>query len=84
MLDYGYVFGKTLHEKLKERINGSIFVKVTQDDGLYIRIETIGDLTYKYYLDNIADKIHHGLTTDYVAYEVINDFKRFIFSKYLY
>ena len=85
MTDYGYLFTTSLHTKLKEKITGKIFVIVTkEEDALFVRIESYGDITYKYYLDNFSDRILNGLSSDYVAYEVVKDFKGFILSKYLH
>ena len=45
MRDYEYLFATTLHEKLKEKIVGGIFVNVTPDDVLHITIKN-GDVIY--------------------------------------
>lgn len=84
MLDYGYLFETSLHGKLKEKIDGKIFVRVTREDALFVRIESYGGLTYKYYLENFSDRILNGLSTDYVTYEIVKDFKAFILSRYLH
>jgi hypothetical protein len=85
MTDYGYLFATSLHTKLKEKITGKIFVIATkEEDALFVKIESYGDITYKYYLDNFSDRILNGLSSDYVAYEVVKDFKGFILSKYLH
>lgn len=84
MTDYGYLFATSLHTKLKEKITGKIFVRVTKEDALFVRIESYGDITYKCYLENFSDRILNGLSSDYVAYEVVKDFKDFILSKYLH
>ena len=38
MTDYEYLFSTNLHAKLKERIQGGIFVKVNENDSLVIKI----------------------------------------------
>lgn len=38
MTDYEYLFSTNLHAKLKEKIQGGIFVKVNENDSLVIKI----------------------------------------------
>lgn len=82
MTDYEYVFSTALHQKLRERIVGKIFVKVTRNDDLFVKIESYGGLTYKFVRDNFSDSIVNGLTTDFLAYEVEREFKKFVHNKY--
>ena len=39
MTDYEYLFSTNLHAKLKERIQGGIFVKVNENDSLVVAIK---------------------------------------------
>ena len=39
MTDYEYLFSMNLHAKLKERIQGGIFVKVNENDSLVVAIK---------------------------------------------
>ena len=41
MTDYEYLFSTNLHAKLKERIQGGIFVKVNENDSLVIKITSV-------------------------------------------
>ena len=82
MRDYEYLFATTLHQKLREKIIGKIFVKVTTDDALLIKIESLGGLEYKTYIENFSTRIFNGWSTDYAAYEVVNDYKKFVMDRY--
>ena len=54
MTDYGYLFSMNLHAKLKEKIVGRIFVNVTYEDELHVKIESFGDLKYEWFVSNFA------------------------------
>ena len=77
-----YVFAVALHQKLKQRIAGRIFVKVIYGDRLYIKIESYGGLVYESYVDNFTEKALNGLNSEYVAYEIANEFKKVVLNKY--
>lgn len=82
MTDYEYLFTTTLHQKLREKIVGKIFVKVTRNDELFVKIESYGGLEYRFYRSNFSESIVNGYTTDFAAYEVVAEFKKFITNKY--
>ena len=82
MRDYEYLFAKTLHQKLKEKIIGRIFVKVNNNDELYVEIESFGDFTFRTSIDNFSDRILNGLSTDYVVYDIVKQYKSFVMKKY--
>lgn len=87
MREYEYYFAMTLHTRLKPRIKGKIYVKVDWDI-LYVEITTLDDLVYEWTKDNFSDAFLNGYTTEYAAYEIEKDFKRFIadevFNKYFW
>lgn len=84
MFDYEYLFAMTLlHAKLKEKIVGRIFVTVTQDDELYVKIESFGGLTFNWKIEDFSIRIRNGYSSDYAAYEVIQQYKRYIIKTYL-
>ena len=68
MTQYGYDFSMALYAKLKERIYGRIYVKVTDDDELYI--------------NRFSEKMLNGYTTDYATYEVIEKLKKYVMNSY--
>lgn len=76
--DYKQLFSMTLQQKLKYRIKGNIYVKVTLDDALLVVISQNGETIFKKFIDNISDKIRNGLTTDYCAYEVVKEYREVV------
>lgn len=85
MSNYEYVFATNLHEKLKGQIRGRIFVKVVSDDRLYVSIQRdVADKVFNLYINNFSDRILNGWSTDYAAYEIRQDYRKFIMKKYFY
>ncbi len=83
MTDYGYVFSKTLHQKLKEKIYAGVHVKSTDDDKLEIIIARDSEgLLFKMEVDNFSDRLLHGYSTDYAVYEVLTRYRKFILNRY--
>lgn len=83
MTDYGYVFSKALHEKLKEKIYAGIFVRSTNDDSLEIIIARTGEnLVFEMEIQDFANKILHGYSAEYAVYEIMAKYKKFIFNRY--
>lgn len=82
MKDYEYLFATTLHQKLKEKIVGSIFVKVTTNDELFIIIDSFGDIKYKLWFDHFSERIVNGWSTDYAVYDVLSQYRKFINDRY--
>lgn len=83
MADYEYLFVTALHAKLKEKIIGKIYVAVTRENALLVKIESFGGLSYSIAIDNFSDKILNGYSTDYAAYEIVNQYRKFITNKFL-
>lgn len=78
MKDYENLFSTALHQKLKEKIIGKIFIKVNRQDQLYISITRHDGIDYELYIENFSNKFLNGWTTDYAAYEVFEDYKKYI------
>lgn len=83
MKDYEYLFVTSLHSKLKDKINGKIHVKV-QHNKLYVEIERLGLIYSDVVVEDFSEKVLHGYTSDYAAYEIIRDFKIFIKTRFFY
>ena len=83
MTDYGYVFSTNLHAKLKEKVVGKAFVRLTYNDELYIRIESFGNIRYETRFVKFSEQLVNGVSTDYIAYQVIEEYKKNIIKKYL-
>ena len=82
MLDYEYLFSTALHTKLKELIQGGIFVKVTWDDILIVKIKRQDGNNFEYSFENFSKRILNGFTTDYAAYEVESEYRRFVLKQF--
>ena len=78
-MELDIIFSRELHKKLKERIKGNIFCNVIEDT-LYVRIYIDG-LYFKTSFDNFATRVCYGLSTDYVLYEVIEKYERFLINR---
>ena len=82
MADYEYIFSTLLHKKLKEKIVGHIYVTV-RNDILITEIDTIGGIKIDISINDFANKLVNGYSTDYAAYEIAKEYKKKILSKYL-
>lgn len=83
MTDYGYIFSKALHTKLKEKIRAGIVVRSTDDDVLQITIAREEEgLIFKMEIKDFASKLVHGYSTEYAAYEILEKYRKFILNRY--
>lgn len=82
--NYKGIFSKNLHQKLKEKIVGKIYVRILDDDRLCVRIDGYAGLSFGYYYENISDQILHGLTTDYMVYVITQAYKKDVIRKHFY
>lgn len=80
MLDYEFIFSTGLHNRLKDKVKGKVWVKAYKDE-LHVKIETreCGDY-YEYVVYDLSTKVLNGLNTDYIAYLVLKDYYDFINS----
>ena len=76
MADYEYIFSTLLHKKLKEKIVGHIYVAVRNDI-------LITEIKIDISINDFANKLVNGYSTDYAAYEIAKEYKKKILSKYL-
>lgn len=84
MMDYEQVFAMTLHQKLKEKVNGSVYCIVNQDNILIVEIKSRGDWTFNMQFDNFAERFLNGFSTEYAMFEILNKYKKFIINRYFY
>ena len=82
MKDYEKLFTTNLHSKLKKHIIGKIFVKIRSNDEIYIKIESIGNLKFEMVVPNFSERMMNGMTSEFVAYEVVNSYRNYILGKY--
>ena len=83
MQEYEYVAVKALHEKLKEKIDASIFVTIAKDGALFVRI-TKNDVRYVRYFNDITYELLSGSFAEKFCDAIVKDFKRVVLSKYFY
>ena len=83
MPDYGYVFAINLQRNLKNRIKGKIYVTVLNEDVLMVKVENDG-VDIRVYIEDFADRIQHGWSSDYAVYEVLREYRKAIMDKYFY
>lgn len=82
--EYLHIFEMSLHEKLKEKINASIYCAVKFNDELVIEIKK-DNIVFNYVAGNdMSLKILQGLNSDYIVDDIISKYKRFILGKYFY
>ena len=90
-MELNELFTMGLQQKLKRKVIGKVFVKVTRNDKLLVKIErddSDGKLEFKMFVDNFSERIVNGWTTDYASYEVLNEYRQFLIEimneKYFY
>lgn len=82
MTDYEYLFSTNLHAKLKERIQGGIYVKVNDNDSLVVKIMRQDGNNFDVSFTDFSNKFLNGFTTDYAAYEVVKQYKKFVMKQF--
>lgn len=84
MRDYEKLFVTNLHSKLKKKIHGSVYCEINERDELYVRIRSSGDIYFEKRVDNFSDRFVSGYSTEYAMYDIINEYKKKVISKYFY
>lgn len=80
--DYEYLFSTNLHAKLKERIQGGIFVKVNENDSLVVAIKRKDGNNFDMSFTDFSNRILNGFSTDYAAYEVQKKYQKFVMKQF--
>ena len=81
MVDYEYLFAKTVHDKLWEHVHGKIFAAV-KDDELYVKIQNRTGLIFETTFGNFACNFINGMSTEDVVYEVMSRYRKFVMKEY--
>lgn len=81
MQDYEYLISKEVHKKLKSKVKGKVWVKVYNDE-LHIKITNIDNLKFETTLDDLADKILHGLSAELIAHLALKEYKEGVIKRY--
>ena len=82
MMDYEYLFSMNLHQKLRERVIGKVYCKVNEENELYIKIESFGNLKFSMAIDNFSERILNGYSTEYAVYEIMSKYEKFVHNRY--
>ena len=81
MSEYECNFTTNLQQKLKTKIKGKIYVEVNWHDEIYVRIINMDNIKYEHRITNFSERFLNGWSTDYAAYEIVKEYKRFIFEQ---
>ena len=81
MMEYEQYFAMTLQQKLKKRVIGKIYVKITMNDEILVLIERENELKFRMFISDFTRKVIDDLSTDYVAREVIKEYRNFIIAR---
>lgn len=80
--DYEYLFSMNLQAKLKEKIQGAIYVKVNENDSLVIKVTRRDGNNFDMSFIDFANRMLNGLTTVYAAYEVTKKYREFVMKQF--
>ena len=83
MQEYEYVAITKLHERLKEKINASIFVCINKDDELVVHINK-NELHYSKSFGDITCELVGGSFADKFCDIIVKEYRRFVLSRYFY
>ena len=85
MRDYEYLFATTLQQRLKTKIKGKIFCKVTYNDELYVSIRNENSgIECELREGGFSEKILNGYSTQYAEYEIIKKYKIYLNDRFFY
>lgn len=82
-----YLVSGTAHrelseDKLKEKIQGAIYVKVNENDSLVIKITRRDENNFDMSFTDFSNKFLNGFSTDYAAYEVQKKYQKFVMKQF--
>lgn len=69
-------------DKLKEKIQGAIYVKVNENDSLVIKITRRDENNFDMSFTDFSNKFLNGFSTDYAAYEVQKKYQKFVMKQF--
>lgn len=79
MTDYEHLFSMNLHTKLKEKIQGGIFVKVNENDSLVVAIKRNDGNNFEMSFTDFSNRMLNGFSTDY---EVVKKYQKFVMKQF--
>lgn len=82
MQDYEYLFSTELHKRLKEKVKGKVWVKIYHDE-LHVNIipNENGEL-YEFVMTDMSSRILNGLSTSYIVYDILKDYRNYVNKQY--
>lgn len=84
--DWQAVLTRKLAERLKKKINGGVYLKITPDDRLRVEITKKEDNVYfiETFGDNISIYAMAGESFDDLVEQVIKRYRRYVLSRFFY
>lgn len=75
------IFAKNLAEKLVDKIYGKVTVRIFKDE-VHVYIQCWTDIDCEIVLEGFSDRVLNGWSTDYAAYEVLEQYKKVVRNRY--
>lgn len=84
--DWKYVLTRKLAERLREKINGGIYLKITPDDRLRVEITKKEDNIYfvETFGENLSIYAMAGESFDGLVVQVFKRYRRYVLSRFFY
>lgn len=80
MSKFEYIACMNLHKKLKEKINGNIFISIASDDTLFINLRTFRGLRFIFTYPDISYEIigQNFINPDKIINKFLNDYREYL------
>lgn len=79
--EYEQNFTMNIQQKLKTKIKGRIYVEVNWHDEIYVSIINTDNIKWEHRIVNFSERFLHGWSSEYAAYEIMSEYKKFVFEK---
>ena len=83
MCEYEFIFCKAIHEQLKEKINGGLWIRVENDNHLWVDIiqKEINMTTSIRIKDPFSKLIVNGYSVNKACEEIVKQYKQIILKR---
>lgn len=81
MAEYEKLFAESVQKKLKSIIIGKIFVCVTYNDELLVKIYKNGEVIFESLEPHFTKNLQNGMTSASVVKDILKQYKTFIHQK---
>ena len=78
---FTHYWGVTLHDELKTRVKGNVYVDI-QVDAIVVTIHNKLGTPFRYTLENIQSEIVRGLDVKVVAENIVKLYKKYILNQF--